>query len=257
MTDEVRANTARAVDAERTATPGRHSPPRPSPDPSWVRLGVGPGCASPTTLTLPLTPPLALPLTLTQEVEGGGATSETSEDFEKVEMQDAPEPAALEAEAAALEAARKTPRSSPAKPPAAKPPAAKPPAAKPPAAKPAVPKSCLKPPARPSSPGAQLDKLMGLAAKPPQSSSLLSLLDLPSFGCFRKVRRESISPNLTPTLTLTLTLTLTPTLTLTLTLASPSLSPLHHPNQVLREPINDVRAVLGVTLVGLAALALY
>jgi hypothetical protein len=32
---------------------------------------------------------------------------------------------------------------------------------------------------------------------------------------------------------------------------------LHHPNQVLREPINDVRAVLGVTLVGLAALALY
>ena len=164
-------------------------------------------------------------------------------------MQDAPEPAALEAEAAALEAARKTPRSSP----------AKPPAAKPPAAKPAVPKSCLKPPARPSSPGAQLDKLMGLAAKPPQSSSLLSLLDLPSFGCFRKVRRESISPNLTPTLTLTLTLTLTPTptLTLTLTLASPSLSPLHHPNQVLREPINDVRAVLGVTLVGLAALALY
>ena len=247
MTDEVRANTARAVDAERTATPGRHSPPRPSPDPSWVRLGVGPGCASPTTLTLPPTPPLALPLTLTQEVEGGGATSETSEDFEKVEMQDAPEPAALEAEAAALEAARKTPRSSP----------AKPPAAKPPAAKPAVPKSCLKPPARPSSPGAQLDKLMGLAAKPPQSSSLLSLLDLPSFGCFRKVRRESISPNLTPTLTLTLTLTLTPTLTLTLTLASPSLSPLHHPNQVLREPINDVRAVLGVTLVGLAALALY
>lgn len=132
-----------------------------------------------------------------QEVEGGGATSETSEDFEKVEMQDAPEPAALEAEAAALEA-RKTPRSSP---------------AKPAATEPAALKSCLKPPARPSSPGAQLDRLMGLAAQPPQaSSSLLSLLELPSFACFRKV---------------------------------------------LREPINDVRAVLGVTLVGLAALALY
>jgi len=105
-------------------------------------------------------------------------------------MQDAPEPAALEAEAAALEAARKTPRSSP---------------AKPAAAKPVAPKSCLKQPARPSSPGAQLDKLMGLAAKPPQSSSLLSLLDLPSFGCFRKVPREH--PTRTPTLTLTLTLT--------------------------------------------------
>ena len=30
--------------------------------------------------------PLALSLTPTQEVEGGGATSETSEDFEKAEM---------------------------------------------------------------------------------------------------------------------------------------------------------------------------
>ena len=67
------------------------------------------------------------------------------------------------------------------------------------AAKPAPAKSCLKPPARPSSPGAQLDKLMGLAAKPPpQSTSLLSLLELPSFGCFRKVPREPMNPTPQP-----------------------------------------------------------
>lgn len=138
---------------------------------------------------------------MTVPKEGGGTTSETSEEFEKVEMQDAPEAAALEAEAhASLAEARKTPRS-PVKPAIVKTPG----------------ESSAKKPARPTSPGAQLDKLVGLAAsagaaKPSRPPSLLSLTELPSFGCFRKV---------------------------------------------LREPINDVRAVIGVTLVGLAALALY
>lgn len=119
-------------------------------------------------------------------------------------MQDAPAPAALEAEATAMAEARKPPQS-PAKLAAANTPD----------------KSSLaaKKAGRPVSPGARLDQLVGLVAPPvaaaaakPPLPSLLSLAELPSFGCFRKV---------------------------------------------LREPINDVRAVLGLTIVGLAALALY
>ena len=110
-----------------------------------------------------------------EDAQASSGASEASEEFEKVEKQDVePEPAP--------EPAQTEPEPSPTKP------------------SPAT-------ATQPKSPAAK----KGAAATPVRAESL-SLFEMPSFACFRKV---------------------------------------------LQEPINDVHAVLGLTLVGLAALTLY